>query len=121
LFVSNTHSYSSAKTHVKPFVEIIVNTHRSTYINRSIAEKQGLPMKEQYELDGRVYISGTMVKQRFSISNSTLNKWKTCNILPPSIKIGRSRYYPVDDIDKAVIRGGTDANGIDNTMKKTAG
>ena len=57
-------------------------------------------MKHTVELLGRVFETRTAICERLGVSLMAIKGWRERGILPKPVQIGRSNYYPRDELDK---------------------
>ena len=66
---------------------------------------KGTIMKRTIVLGGRTYDSGSLVRDQYGLSPMTLYRWTKDGFLPQPIKLGRSNYYPRNEVEDSLIKG----------------
>jgi predicted DNA-binding transcriptional regulator AlpA len=62
-------------------------------------------MKRTIELSGQTYDSGGLLQDRFGFSPMTLYRWTKDGFLPQPIKLGRTNYYPRNEVEDRMSKG----------------
>jgi hypothetical protein len=62
-------------------------------------------MKERLQIRGRDFATPVIVMEQYGIAPSTLYRWARRGFLPIPIKIGRSRYYDLEELETRFSRG----------------
>jgi hypothetical protein len=63
-------------------------------------------MKDTLELSGRVFETRTAICERLGVSFMALKGWRLRGVLPKAVQIGRSNYYPRDELDRRLAATG---------------
>jgi DNA-binding transcriptional MerR regulator len=56
-------------------------------------------MKKTIELQGMIYDTGQIIIERYGISPMTVWRWERRGLLPPPIKLGRTKYYERREVE----------------------
>jgi predicted DNA-binding transcriptional regulator AlpA len=64
-----------------------------------------MPMKETIVLGGKTYDSGGLLQDRYGLSPMTVYRWTKEGFLPQPIKLGRTNYYPRDEVEDRLSKG----------------
>lgn len=62
-------------------------------------------MKTTIMLSGRCYDSGCALRHRYGLSPMTIYRWTKGGLLPQPIKLGRTNYYPRNEVEARLSKG----------------
>jgi DNA-binding transcriptional MerR regulator len=62
-------------------------------------------MKDRLQIRGRDFATPVIIMKEYGIAPSTLYRWARRGFLPAPIKIGRFRYYDLDELEARFSRG----------------
>ena len=62
-------------------------------------------MKDTLEIDGHKLKSLKLLREQYGITWGTLNRWTKLGFISPTVRLGRSNYYDVREIEKRILSG----------------
>jgi len=62
-------------------------------------------MKDKMQIRGRDFVTPVIIMEKYEITASTLYRWVRRGLLPRPLKIGRCRYYDLDELEARFSRG----------------
>jgi hypothetical protein len=60
--------------------------------------------QERIEIEGHEYVCRAIILQKFGINPATCVRWENAGILPKPLKLGKQRFYRLDEVDRHISR-----------------